>query len=137
MTLVFADACYWIALLNRNDQLHNRAIEASESLQSARLVTTEEVLTEVLNFCSHRPELRSLAGTVVRGILDDRRVQVIEQQHATFASGLALYLARLDKGYSLTDCVSFNTMQQLGIDDALTGDRHFLQAGFSCLLRRD
>lgn len=137
MKQVFADACYWIALLNRNDQLHSRALDTSASLRDARLVTTEEVLTEVLNFCSHRTELRTLAGEVVRGVLGDLRVQVLEQRHASFESGLALYVARADKGYSLTDCISFNAMQELGITDALTDDRHFQQAGFNCLLRRD
>jgi uncharacterized protein len=51
-----------------------------------------------------------------------------------FQSGLALYKARLDKGYSLTDCVSMTVMQQAKIQEALTHDKHFAQEGFTILL---
>ena len=47
---IFADALYWSALINPKDQWHGRALEAARALGQARLVTTEGVLTEVLNF---------------------------------------------------------------------------------------
>ena len=49
--------------------------------------------------------------------------------------GLELFAGRLDKEWSLTDCVSFVVMTDGGIRDALTGDRHFDQAGFNALLK--
>lgn len=45
-----------------------------------------------------------------------------------------LYRARPDKEWSLTDCTSFVVMNECGLTDALTGDRHFEQAGFKALL---
>ena len=51
-----------------------------------------------------------------------------------FERGLALYNARPDKEWSLTDCISFVVMADEGLTDALTGDRHFEQAGFTALL---
>ena len=45
-----------------------------------------------------------------------------------------LYNARDDKDWSLTDCISFIVMKEHGITEALTGDRHFEQAGFRALL---
>jgi predicted nucleic acid-binding protein len=39
------------------------------------------------------------------------------------------------KKWSFTDCTSFVTMRELRIADAFTSDRHFLQAGFTPLLR--
>jgi hypothetical protein len=50
--------------------------------------------------------------------------------------GLALdYFARYaDKSWGLVDCASFVVMQQRGITEAFTSDRHFEQAGFACLL---
>jgi len=47
---------------------------------------------------------------------------------------LALYEARLDKEYSLTDCISMAAMRQEGIIEILTRDGHFTQEGFIILL---
>jgi len=50
MRAVFADTCYWIALLNPRDQTHDIAIRVSKGLRAHRIVTTDEVLTEFLNY---------------------------------------------------------------------------------------
>ena len=47
---------------------------------------------------------------------------------------MALYKARPDKQYSLTDCVSMEAMRQAGIAEVLTRDGHFTQEGFVVLL---
>lgn len=41
---------------------------------------------------------------------------------------------RLDKTWSLVDCASFVVMEERGLTEALTTDRHFEQAGFVRLL---
>lgn len=43
--------------------------------------------------------------------------------------------SRSDKDWSLTDCISFMIMTENAMKEALTGDRHFEQAGFVALLR--
>jgi predicted nucleic acid-binding protein len=101
-------------------------------------VTTEEVLIEFLTFFAARgPLLRQKAVLVVRGIAADSTVTVQAQSHETFRSGLDLYAARLDKGYSLTDCISMVTMRQHDSTEALTNDRHFEQEGFQAVFRTD
>jgi uncharacterized protein len=72
--------------------------------------------------------------TVVRAIIAGSQVEVVWQTQELFESGLVLYQSRLDKGYSLTDCVSMIAMQQEGIQEVLTHDRHFAQEGFTILL---
>ncbi len=64
------------------------------------------MLIEVLAFCSSDEGLRADAGKIVRSILSARTVHVMQQSHESFLDGLALYEARPDKGYSLTDCIS-------------------------------
>ena len=50
-------------------------------------------------------------------------------------AGLELYRRRMDKSWSLTDCISFVVMRDHSISEALTGDHHFEQAGFVALLK--
>lgn len=59
--------------------------------------------------------------------------QVVEADSVLFHRGLRLYAERPDKGWSLTDCISFVVMEENGVREALTGDRHFAQAGFVAL----
>jgi hypothetical protein len=55
----------------------------------------------------------------------------------SFLAGLDLYSQRPDKGYSLADCISMQTMRREGLTEALTNDRHFEQEGFHALFRRE
>jgi predicted nucleic acid-binding protein len=71
----------------------------------------------------------------VRDLLESPAVRVAAQSRESFLSGLALYTARPDKGYSLTDCISMQTMRREGLSEALTNDRHFEQEGFRALVR--
>ena len=52
-----------------------------------------------------------------------------------FAAAYDLFRVRGDKEWALTDCMSFVIMQRFGLDEALTSDEHFSQAGFKSLLR--
>jgi len=131
--VVFADTFYWIALINPRDSSNQRVLALSRSLD-AGIVTTDEVLTELLTFCSD-PELRVEAALAVQDILNDPGVRVVAQSRDSFLAGLALYQARPDKGYSLTDCISMQTMRKEGLTEVLTNDRHFEQEGFRALFR--
>jgi len=61
---------------------------------------------------------------------------VIAQTRRLFVKGFALYKARADKGYSLTDCISMVIMRQRKITNALTTDHHFEQEGFAALMKQ-
>ena len=50
MRIIFADASYFIALLNPKDDLHAKAKVVSGELEQVRLITSEMVLAEVLAF---------------------------------------------------------------------------------------
>jgi uncharacterized protein len=71
----------------------------------------------------------------VERILASSVIRIIPQSRESFLAGLNLYRARPDKGYSLTDCISTQTMRNEGITEALTNDRHFEQEGFRALFR--
>ena len=71
----------------------------------------------------------------VEAMLTDPGIRVIPQSHDSFVAGFNLYRARPDKGYSLVDCISMQTMGKEGLTDVLTNDRHFEQEGFRALFR--
>ena len=135
MRLVFADTLYWGAALHPHDQYRAQVISAREALGEVRLVTTDEVLTELLEGLAQRgTHLREAAARAARMILDDRRVTVHPQSRQSFLAGLRLYEQRSDKGYSLVDCISMTTMRRQGILEILTNDHHFIQEGFRVVL---
>lgn len=135
MQRLFADTFYWIALLYRRDPWHTRVAALSRTLHDDDLVlTTDAVLTELLAAVSAAGSyVRHEAVLLVDGLLDDSRVHVIAGTRAWFLEGLALYRARSDKAYSLTDCISMQAMRREGLTDVLTNDRHFTQEGFHIL----
>ena len=136
MKTVFADAGYWIALLNPQDTLHETARTVSASLGPMRLITSEMVLTECLNDLARRGErLRSAAVALVEELRRSPSVSSVPQSSIQFQDALALYAMRGDKAWGHTDCASFRIMDTHGIDEALAYDHHFEQAGFTPLLR--
>lgn len=137
MPAVFADTCYWIALLNPRDQTHDIAIGVSKGLKDCRIITTEEVLTELLNYFGARgPYFRTAAAKLVERMRADRLIYILPQSHEGFLAGIGLYQARPDKGYSLTDCISMEAMRREGLSEVLTNDQHFAREGFTCLLEQ-
>ena len=95
----------------------------------------KKVLAELLvGLASRGTVLRRLATQTVDATLEDTAVVVHRQSHESFLAGLELYRHRADKGYSLVDCVSMNTMRRERIAEVLTNDRHFTQEGFRILL---
>lgn len=127
MSRVFADTVYWVARINPRDQWH----AAYQAVSGLALVTTDEVLDEVLaHFSAFGPMMRCRAAAIIRQILIHPDIEVVPQSRQTFLRGLTLYEARPDKDYSLTDCVSMETMRQQRIASILTRDAHFAQEGF-------
>ena len=94
------------------------------------------MLVEFLNYFSEKGDLfRKAVAQSVSDLLDIPTIRVIEQSRDFFRKGLDFYKARLDKGYSLTDCISMNTMKAEGLAEVLTNDEHFTQEGFRALFR--
>jgi predicted nucleic acid-binding protein len=135
MKRVFADAGYWIALLNPRDHLHRKAVTVSEMLGQSRIVTSEMVLTEVLNaFAGKGESLRIAACSLVDRIRSNANAEIVSMTSNAFREATERYRSRTDKSWGLTDCTSFLIMEQKGMSDALSADRDFQQAGFEALL---
>ena len=132
MRIVFADTSFYVAALSPRDVNHARAEAVGRGFRG-RVVTTEYVLLEVATFfceAAHRAVFFGLLQTLQK----DPEVTIVPASADLWQRGVALFAARPDKDWSLTDCISFVVMQERGITDALTADHHFEQAGFVALL---
>jgi predicted nucleic acid-binding protein len=132
---VFADTAFWIALVVRQDQYHERA-EAWALRITGRLTTTWPVLLETANALA-RPAWRAHGVALLDHVQQRPDVTIIPLEAVLWQRGWDLYRGRPDKAWSLTDCISFLVMQEAGLVDALTTDDHFRQAGFRALLLDD
>jgi uncharacterized protein len=130
---VFADTFYWIALSNPAERQHQDALALDNKMAGVSIFTTDEVLSEFLTFFSGDRWLRERAIATVRSLSRNRRIHIVPQTRESFQAGFDLYAGRPDKGYSLTDCISMQTMRREGLTDVLTNDRHFEQEGFRAL----
>jgi predicted nucleic acid-binding protein len=135
MKQLFADAFYWIAAINPEDDWHRRTRAFTATLDQVQIVTTDEILIEVLTFFASRgQQMRHQAVQLIRGVMNNPQILVLQQTRDSFLAGVQLYENRPDKEYSLPDCVSMNVMRQFGITEVLTHDKHFTQEGFVILL---
>lgn len=135
MRRIFADAGYWIALLNPKDAGHERARQVSSTLGQAWIITSEMVLTELLNaFASKGNRLRETACSAIQNIRSNPNGEVVPMTSTAFRQAMTRYCARSDKTWGLTDCTSFLVMEEKGITEALSFDHDFEQAGFRALL---
>ncbi len=133
MKKIFADAVYWIALINPADQWFEQAQNAGAPLGKIKIVTTVEVITETLNFYAESgARKRDAAARLIRSILLNVDVEVVVATGEAFLDALTLYESLRDKGYSLTD--SMNICHTRGITEILTHDNQFEQEGFTILL---
>jgi len=132
MSWKFVDTSYYLALMNANDVAHNKAKNFAET-SDATLLTTSFVLTEIAD-CLAAVSLRPAFAKFMTDIHADEKTTVIYPTDSLFYQAIDLYRDRLDKDWTLTDCVSFVVVQHYGIKEAVTIDERFKQAGFKILL---
>ena len=131
---VFVDTSAWIAVADRSEVRHDQALARYKQMlgEQTLLVTTSMVLAEThillrrrigyqaamqfLDSANHSPRIEIIFPTLDH----EQQARRILQQYQ-------------DWDFSLTDAISFACMQQAGLDQAFTYDRHFATAGFTCL----
>jgi predicted nucleic acid-binding protein len=130
---VFADTYYFLALLSARDSAHQRAVQFTHSF-TRQLLTTAWIITEVADGMTTVAERARFVAFFDR-LSRNATVTIELCSPVLFDLGMAMYRQRLDKEWSLTDCISFVVMEQHQVREALTGDHHFEQAGFVALLK--
>jgi predicted nucleic acid-binding protein len=112
-----------------------RSADAQELFEAADgKLTHSFVLAEfvALTLARGLPRRESLQFLVA--LLAHPEVEVVWVAKSLYEDAIRLLEARLDKGYSLCDAVSFVLMRERELQDALSTDHHFEQEGFRRLL---
>ena len=130
--MIFADALYFIAVINDGDAYYAK-VKSLSTVRPAPLITTEYVLLEVADALG-QTRYRQKCANFIRFIHSEPWIKIIPADRHLFEAGLQLYENRPDKRWSLTDCISFIVMWDRNLTDVLTHDHHFKQAGFRTLL---
>lgn len=130
MTPVFVDTSALVALLNADDEQHQRAARVFERLRTQRvpLMTTSYVLVETYALVGRRLGLEAVLNfrADFAPLLD-----VVWVDELLHNAGLDVLAQRGKWQLSLVDAVSFAAMRQSGVDDAFVFDQHFDQEGFT------
>lgn len=130
------DTTYIQGLLSSNDPLRETAKVLFSRVQAASLVLiTEAVLMEIGNALAQvqdRQKAVDFINACYSGGATNLKVVPINTE--LIQRSLKLFEERQDKTWSLTDCMSILVMQDNDIQDAVTTDRHFVQAGLNALM---
>lgn len=132
---VFLETAYVVSRVNTRDQWHAVAVQWEQRIafERRRLVTTEFILLEIADSLA-AVKFRQQAVQVLEALQTNSLVDVIPLSSRLCELGLTRYRQRPDKGWGLTDCISFVVMEDYALTEALTLDHHFQQAGFRALL---
>lgn len=132
-TRFFLDTAYVLALLNPNDIYHKQARALLPSMQSAHEIwITEAVLIEIGNALSRSN--RAAATSFINSCYVTPNLRVVSVDTSLLKRAVDFYNNRGDKDWGLTDCISFIVMTDQDLEEALTADEHFQQAGFKAIL---
>lgn len=130
MAKLLADTSALLALAMRDDRNHEAAVEFVRRNPQARFVLTELIVNEVATRVRARAGAGPAAG-LARSLLESRRYELVFVD-MELLRGAVERLARLsDKRLSLTDCASFELMDQLGLTSAFTFDSDFRDCGYT------
>ncbi len=131
---VFIDTGAYLAHFHPKDQSHKQALKVWTWIETQRIprVTTNHVLDELATILARRTSYAFSAmkmREIYRANLQIERPSARAEQEA-----LDLFEKYADQKISFTDCLSFVTMQHLGVTKAFTFDKkHFEYAGFQVI----
>lgn len=132
---VFLDTSGLYALLVAEDDRHASAVEWMHNAEkrSCRFVTTDYVVSETATLLQARGHLPQ-AARLFEVVFSSRACRVVWMDADRFGRIRNQFLKSLDRGWSFTDCLSFDVMREVHLREALAKDAHFREAGFTALL---
>lgn len=128
----FVDTSYIVSLVNERDDFHEKANELVELYDKTPLVITDVVLLEIGNSLARNYKAKAIE--IFEEFFVSPEVEIVRLDKTLFTKAFGLYKIHADKTWGLVDCISFVVMEEREIANALTCDKHFVQAGFRALM---
>jgi predicted nucleic acid-binding protein len=133
--LIFVDTSAWYALKATDDRFHEDAVSFNDALKTGRhgsLIVSDYILDETATLL-----MGTKAGETASGFLDEvlhsKSVRIVWIEPELFHQATTTFKSGSGRGWSFTDCTSFELMRRLKIGEAFAFDRHFSEAGFNRL----
>ncbi len=138
--VIYVDSGFLIALIDPTDAANAQSFRLLDQFYpdvQTQLVTTRDAMNEVLaHFSRSLPRTKLRAATLVRDLFKDPKYRVIVVDNPRYLEALSLYESRLDKRYSMVDCIGMTIMGAESSLEVLATDRDFEQEGFTNLMRQ-
>ena len=132
---IFIDTLFVVALINPRDQYHAKATELAAKYENHPFLVSDAVLLEIGNGLARNYKQEAIE--VIEDFFDSEEVEIVRLTPELFERAFELYKKYKDKDWGLIDCISFIVMTEAGVNQALTFDQHFEQAGFEALMAND
>ena len=133
--MIFVDTGAWYALKATDDRFHDDAVLFYDELMTGRhgsLVVSDYILDETATLL-----MATKGGEAANRFLDDslssKSVRLIWIEPELFHQATKTFKTGSERGWSFTDCTSFELLHRLKIGTAFAFDRHFNEAGFNRL----
>jgi len=125
----FIDTSAFLAVLNANDHYHRPAKQSWDEILSSDsiLFSSNYVILETTALLQHRFGVEAVR-LFVFDILPIIEITWVDEE--VHMQGMSALLVANRRNLSLVDCISFETMHQIGLDTAFTFDDHFGEQGF-------
>jgi len=138
--MIFVDTWAWVALADRSDAYLRQAEAQHQRFVAARrqYVMTDYVLGETITYLYNALAAAHAEAfiTSVLAAADSGTHRLIHLSPQQFRRAWQMRQTYHDKpGISFVDFTSMLLMQELGITEVFTGDRHFEQVGLGFQLR--
>lgn len=121
---VLWDSSALLALINRRDSNHLRAVEHAH-----RIATRPGFITNYIEAEAHALLLKKVGRVLARTWLTEGGLPVLRVRPAEEERAKEILITHDDKDWSLCDAISFATMEMRGVRTAFSFDADFRQYG--------
>lgn len=130
--MIFADSSFWIAMYNRRDEQHRRAVSLAYRHAAGPFVLTNHVRGETWTYLVRRTSHQD-AVNFLDGLERSPRIRIEFVSREQENEALRWLRQHDELEYSFVDATSFAVMRAKRIRDALAFDEDFAAAGFRVL----